>query len=104
MARSRVRGTNGKPRKKNKNRDSLRASMHINTDAGTITWTDDNKPVRSWTSNGKTHNEYVDEPHIRNPNLENRRPRIGYPGSGRTTTIRSNTPSNRRRAKRFNNN
>ena len=34
MARSRVRGTNGQPRKKNKNRDSLRASIQYTTSIG----------------------------------------------------------------------
>ena len=35
MARSRVRGTNGQPRKKNKNRDSLRASIRHTSDSRT---------------------------------------------------------------------
>ena len=57
MARSRVRGTNGKPRKKKSNRDSLRASVHIDSDRGKSVWKNDGIPTRRFTSGGTTIEE-----------------------------------------------
>ena len=53
MARSRIKGTNGKPRKKTKNREQLKASMEFhtkrwrdnNTSRTTTTVKNDNKPT-----------------------------------------------------------
>ena len=86
MARSRVRGTNGQPRKKNKNRDSLLASQQVWTQEGVrgdsyrIRKKNDNKPEYLWhniryvtnTETGKrerqtTTTKVKDDENSRNP-------------------------------------
>ena len=97
MARSKIKGTKGKPVKKTKNRDKLRASIHVDADRGRVVWKNDNKPHRTWTSGGRSTTELLDKPNVRNPNAA-----WGVGGSKKGdgyTTSRPISDGNRRRAR-----